>query len=402
MIKNKRSISRYSKRNVSIFIGSQITSLFGSSIVDYAILWYITLQTKSAMIMAIGTVCVFFPKMGISLFSGLWADRYNRKRIIIYSDIGIAFVTLIFAIVFYCKYQELWVIFLTLGIRSIGTGIQTPASNSIIPLIAPEDNYIQINGIYNSFQSIIAIVSPALSGVLLSYYPLEIVVMTDIITALIAMGILSRLKFDFEGDKISDKSYVKNVSISWRYINSNHIVNSLLRIYSLYFFLIVPISLLSPIKIVRLFGDEVWRLSISEICMSMGSVLGGMIMAKYGKITYGFKIIGGSFIVIGIFMFLMTSSCFKIFLGAIFTIGTFISLSNSSTVSLLQINTEKNFQGRVFGLVQIFITGTNLLGMILFGVLGDVINIDIIFYFISILFVLLGVYVYKSISMQKK
>lgn len=391
----------YWRKNVSIFIGSQITSLFGSSIVDYAILWYITLQTKSAMIMAIGTICVYVPKMIISLFSGTWADKYNRKRIIIYSDMGIAFVTLIFAIAFYYNYKDLWVILLTLGVRSIGTGIQTPASNSIIPLIASKDNYIQINGIYNSFQSMIAILSPALSGVLLSFFPLGIVVMVDIITAIIAITILSRLKIDMKFNKKNKYSYMRNMSISWNYIKKNYIIKNLLNIYSLYFFLIVPISLLIPIKVVRLFGDEVWYLSISEICMSIGSVLGGFIIAKYGRMNYGFKIIGGSFIAIGILTLLMTTFYFELFLVAIFIMGTFISLSNSSTVSLLQVNTEKDYQGRVFGLVQIFTTGTNLVGMIFFGILGDIMSINIIFYIISILFVLLGIYIYKFVIMPQ-
>lgn len=88
------------KRNISVFLTSQTISLFGSSIVQYAIMWYITLTTQSGIMMTIAILCGFVPTFLLSPFAGVWADRYNRKMLIILSDSAIALATLILAILF--------------------------------------------------------------------------------------------------------------------------------------------------------------------------------------------------------------------------------------------------------------------------------------------------------------
>src|SRR6478735_3946272 len=100
------------KKNIILFLGSQTISLFGSSLVMYAIMWHITLTTQSGVMMTIAIVCGFLPTFFLSPFAGVWADRYNRKVLIILSDSLIAISTLIMAILFMAGYDALWLLFL--------------------------------------------------------------------------------------------------------------------------------------------------------------------------------------------------------------------------------------------------------------------------------------------------
>ncbi|MEG2198964.1 MAG: MFS transporter, partial [Anaerovorax sp.] len=86
------------KRRIAVFIISQTITLFGSSIVSFAVVWYITLKTSSGSLMMISVLCNFLPQILISLFAGVFADQYNRKWLIIGSDLFIAAVTLLLAI----------------------------------------------------------------------------------------------------------------------------------------------------------------------------------------------------------------------------------------------------------------------------------------------------------------
>jgi DHA3 family macrolide efflux protein-like MFS transporter len=70
------------KKIFALFIISQAISLFGSSLVQYAITWYITLETNSGTMMTIAIVCGFLPTFLISPFAGVWVDRYNKKFLI--------------------------------------------------------------------------------------------------------------------------------------------------------------------------------------------------------------------------------------------------------------------------------------------------------------------------------
>ena len=73
-------------KNIILFLSSQTISLFGSSLVQYAIMWHITLTTESGLMMTLYIICGFIPTFILSPVAGVWADRYNRKMLIILAD----------------------------------------------------------------------------------------------------------------------------------------------------------------------------------------------------------------------------------------------------------------------------------------------------------------------------
>ncbi len=176
------------KQKTALFLSGQTVSLFGSSLVQFAIIWYITLSTQSGAMMTIASVCGFAPQVAISLFSGVWADRYNRKLLIIGADAMVASATFVLALFFLSGHDDLWMVFLVSAIRSVGSGIQTPAVNAVLPQIVPPEKLIRIGGINGSLQSVMFILSPAAAGMLLSIASLESTFFIDV-----AMGILTML-----------------------------------------------------------------------------------------------------------------------------------------------------------------------------------------------------------------
>ena len=68
------------KRQAILFLTSQFITLFGSTLVQMAIVWYVTIQTLSGMWVAAFTVCSYLPQFLISFAAGVWADRYSRKN----------------------------------------------------------------------------------------------------------------------------------------------------------------------------------------------------------------------------------------------------------------------------------------------------------------------------------
>ena len=85
------------KKNIVLFLAGQLVSLFGSGLVQYAIMWHITLETQSGVMMTIYIIAGFIPTFLMSPFAGVLADRYNRKILIIAADSIIALSTLIMA-----------------------------------------------------------------------------------------------------------------------------------------------------------------------------------------------------------------------------------------------------------------------------------------------------------------
>lgn len=151
-------------KQIILFLSGQTITLFGSSIVQYAISWHITLTTQSGIMLTIATLCGFLPQLLISLFAGVWADRYNRKLLILLSDGMIAIFTALLACAFSLGVTDIWLLFVISAIRSVGTGIQTPAVNAFIPDIVPKEHLMRVNGFNSSINSIMMLLSPVVAG----------------------------------------------------------------------------------------------------------------------------------------------------------------------------------------------------------------------------------------------
>ena len=242
------------KKNIILFLGSQSISLFGSSLVQYAIMWHITLTTQSGVMMTISIICGFVPTFILSPIAGVWADRYNRKMLIILSDALIAISTLILAILFLIGYEQLWLLFVMSGIRAIGTGIQTPAVGAILPQLVPEEKLTKVNGINGSILSVVTLVSPMISGALLTMSSMKVIFFIDVITAAIAISILLMfLHIPVHGKALQKQttSYFSDLQQGLIYIKNHDFLKKFFIFFAFFFVLVAPVAFLTPLQVTR-------------------------------------------------------------------------------------------------------------------------------------------------------
>jgi DHA3 family macrolide efflux protein-like MFS transporter len=371
--------NKYNK-NIIIFLLSQTISLFGSSLVQYAILWYITLNTQSGFMMTISIICGFLPTFFLSPFAGVWADRYNRKILIMLSDLFIAAVTLLLAILFLIGYGSMILLFVMSAFRAVGTSIQVPAVGAFIPQIVPESKLTKINGINGSIQSTVMLISPMISGALLSIATIEIIFFIDVVTAVIAVGVLLlflKVPSHAKAQRAQKVSYLKDMDDGIFYIRGHAYVKKYFIFCAFFFFLVAPVAFLTPLQVTRSFGNDVWRLTSIEIAFSIGMMLGGLIIASWGgfknkiyTMTFSSFLVGGCTFALGvvpIFWFYLLFMCI---------VGISIPFFNTPSTVLLQQEVEPDFLGRVFGVFGMISSSMMPLGMLIFGPIADIIKIE--------------------------
>ena len=159
------------KKKTAFFLISQTITLFGSQIVQMAVIWYVTLQTTEGAWVAAFSLCSYLPQFFLSFWGGVWADRYNRKVLIIAADTGTAAVTLIMllAMPYITGEREILTALLFMSaLRSIGAGIQAPAVNTVIPRLVPKEALMRYNGINAAMQSFVQFSAPGAAGVVLT------------------------------------------------------------------------------------------------------------------------------------------------------------------------------------------------------------------------------------------
>ncbi|MEN6327933.1 MAG: MFS transporter [Syntrophomonas sp.] len=368
------------KKNTILFLASQNISFFGSMLVQYAITWYITLQTQSGTMMTIAIICGFLPTFFLSPFAGVWADRYSRKLLIILSDSLIAIATLVLAILFLTGYGSLWLLFVISAIRALGAGIQMPAVGAFLPQIVPVDKLTKVNATNTSIQSLVTLASPMLSGALLTVASIEAIFFIDVITAAIAVTILLwflQVPVHAKALEARSISYFGDMREGLVYIKSHGFVRTIFIFCAIYFILVAPLAFLTPLQVARSFGNDVWRLTVTEVAFSLGMTAGGIIMASWE----GFKnklhtMVLSNFIIAVSTFALGVVPVFWIYLGLMGLIGIALPLFNTPFIVLLQQKVEQDFLGRVFGVLTMISSSLMPLAMLAYGPAADLIKIE--------------------------
>ena len=373
------------KKNITLFLTSQAISLLGSSIVQYAIIWYVAKETSSGIMMMLMTICGFLPQVLISIFAGVWADRFSRKKMIIFADAGIAVTTLALAIIIMDGRDFYWALFVTSAIRSVGAGIQTPAVNSAIPQLVPMDKLMKVGGINSSVQSIINLAAPAAGGAILLLGKFYYVMFVDVVTAVIGISIFGFLvqlpKLErSEGQALP--GYFDDLKEGVSYALGSRFLRRTLMVCGIFCFLIVPAAFLSDLFVVRIFGnlfpkDSYLPLTLNGMAFFAGAILGGMVLGAWGGFPNRLKTLalgGVGFSVTTIAMGLVSS--FWFYLVVIFIAGFAMPFNNSPLMVMLQEKVEPEKQGRVFSLLQIVTILVMQLGIGAFGPLADIVPIQ--------------------------
>ncbi len=374
------SVPAHWKRNVSLFLVGQTVSLFGSMIVQYAVMWYVTFQTGSGFAVALYALAAFLPQGIISIFGGVLADRMNRRVLVMLSDGVIAAVTLVLAILMANGVTDLWIILVAVAARSVGAGVQTPAVSALLPQIVPGDQLMRVNGIFGTIQSAMALLAPAAAGAVFGLFGIVPVFFIDVVTAAIGIGIMFFVAVPTLAS-IAEKtsSYRADLVEGIRYIWHHSIVRWLLLVFAIIFLLIVAPSFVTPLLIAREYGNNVTLVTLLEIAFSVGMLLGGVLIStllakrnRLGLILFSTFTFAASSIGMGL------SPNLYLFYAFMFTLGLFVPLFSTPFMTLVQETVPAEMHGRVFSYVGIVMALATPVGMAIFGPLADVISVQAI------------------------
>ncbi|MBL0694182.1 MFS transporter [Comamonas sp. JC664] len=382
------------KRNTALFLGSQALSLLGSSLVQYALLWHVTLQTRSSVMMTLYIVAGFLPTFLLSPFAGVWADRYDRRKLIVLADAAIALVTLALAVTFTLRGTELWLFFLAAALRSVGAAVQQPAVGALLPQLVPEDQLMRVNGIQGTLLSINMLGAPALAGFLMSVAPLQVLFFIDVSTATLAIALVMffvRVEARPREPAQEGTSQLKEIRDGFRYIRGHEHLVPFFSYLGCILILITPAAFLTPLQTARSFGDEVWRLTAIEMVFSVGMLLGGAGLAAWGGFSSRMRTMLASNLIMGACtVALGLVPYFGVYLAFMGLFGVALPLYNTPAMVMLQERVEPAYLGRVISVMTMLSTALMPLAMLLYGPLAEVVSIERILQGTGVLVCILG------------
>lgn len=371
------------KRNITFFIAGQMISFVGSLLVQYAIFWYINLETESGTILTIAIIASFIPLLIFSPIAGVLADKMNRKLLIVIADGTIALVTFVTALLFSLGNIEIWMLIAVTAVRGIGQAIHGPAIGAAIPLMVPQDKLMRVQGIQTGIQSAFNVLGPIVAAILISWFSIGFLFYIDTVTAVI--GVLTLLLFvtipkHVNEGKPKTTNGVQDFVAGLKYVKTHQFLIPFFIYLFFVLILVSPVAFLSPLQVVRSFGsfgDEVFRLTMVEVSFSLGMTMGALIVAWWGGfknriVTAGIAI---SIMGFGVLMLGIVSN-FYVYFAFMLMQGIVLPFYNTPITVILQEQVDPAYMGRVTSISTMINSIAMPIGIALFGPLADIIDIE--------------------------
>ena len=389
----------------SMWAGQKL-SLLGSQLVSFGLVWYLTEEFQSAVVLSMASLAGLVPQVLFAPFIGPFIDRWNRKRTMIIADLAVAFFTLALSFMFMFEIVQIWHIYLLMFLRSTFGGVHYLASSATTPLMVPKERLTNINGLDQSFSGAMNLVSGPLGALLLALINVQGMLWIDVFTALVAVGILAGIDVpnpDRKEAAVSEdpmKDYWKDLKMGIRYTLSWKGLMLLMMGALVLNFLVNPAFTLLPLLTTEHFHKGAIELGVSESLFGVGVLVMGIAMGAWGgfkkkmlNVTVGIFTMGVGLLLIGFSPEGMIGYSYV----AAAVIGLGMVMTNAPINGSMQENVHPEMQGRVNSLVSSLATMGMPIGLIIAGPVSEAIGITTWFMISGIIFVILSpIYVFNK------
>lgn len=389
---------KWAARFFTIWSG-QALSLFGSALVQFALIWWLTQKSGSATVLAIATLVGMLPQIVIGPFAGALVDRWNRRVIMIIADATIAVFSLLLAYLFAAGIVQIWHIYAVMLVRSLGGAFHFPAMAASTPLMVPKEQLTRINGLNQALQGVNGLVAPPVGALLLGILPTQGILLIDVGTALLAIvpllfiHIPQPARHDELKSGGTKPSLVHDIRDAIAYIRSIPGFTAIIFMALFLNFLLVPTTALTPLLITKHFGKGALELGLMQSVMGVGIIAGGVLLSIWGgfkrKIITTFTGIIG--LGVGVMLIgLAPANIFAIALAGSVILGLMIPIANGPVGALMQSIVRPDMQGRVMSLLNSGATAIAPLGLLIAGPFSDWLGIRVWFWVGGILCMLIA------------
>lgn len=369
------------KQNFYTIWTGQAFSQLSSSVLQFAIVWYLTDKTGSAMILTAAMMMGFLPQGLLGPFIGVFIDRYSRKKIMIVSDLFIAAASFMLVAAGWFHGLRVELILVVLFLRSVGAAFHTPCLQAVTPQIVPSDQLTRCSGYSQALESVTQILSPVIAAVLYNAWSLSGIIFLDVIGALIAvftLGITAIPELHQEENRGKVQLF-REAREGFETLRTNKGMLLLVLISSLYTLALMPTSALFPLMSMSYFHGTSTNASVVEVVFSIGLLCGSLVLSRWGGTKNRIYTIVGSFFLMSFSLFIsgiLRPDGFFLFAACAWLMGVSGPFYWGMYTPLLQSNFEAKYLGRVLSLSSSIRLLSGPVGLAVSGVFAEKFGVE--------------------------
>lgn len=386
--------SHWKRTFITIYTG-QAFSLLGSAAVQFAVIWWLTAYTESAITLTFATIVSFLPNMLLGPFAGVWIDRYNRRTVMIAADGLVALSSAALGLAFWiCSEPPIWFVFAILFIRGIGNTFHSPAMQAAIPMFVPGEMLMKAGGWGNLITSVSTMLGPALGAGMMAVFPIAPIMLVDIIGAALAILCLLTISLPDIPGRGEAVHLLADTKQGFLAMKENKPLMAAFIPVIFASMLYMPLGSLFPLLVRVHFMGGAAHNAVVEFVFSAGLLTSSLVMGIWGGLKKRFLMISMAICTLGLAAFfsgILPTIGFPWFVVCCFIMGASGTFFNVPLMAHIQETVAPQMMGKVFSMLTTAMTLAAPFGLILAGPISEAIGVHLWFAGSGILMAAIGV-----------
>jgi DHA3 family macrolide efflux protein-like MFS transporter len=290
-------------KNYTKLLSATIITRIGDSIDTIAFSWLVFIMTGSRALMGGIFVMSVLPNLIVLPFAGVIADLFNKKHLVILSDILRGVFVLGLAVLYFTDLLQVWHLFAFVFVNNVFESVANPSRTGLIQSILKPDQYTKGNSYISSGSSFGSLVGLGAAGILIGVIGIEGAIFIDAITFFVSAVLISLMKIDYikqTEEKQSISLYFKMIKDGFLYLKGKKLLISLLLLSAVISFMYVPFNVLQPVYVDTVMNLGVEGLTYLGVAFSSGMIVGGIVIGKVSDKMRSITAIGLGFLMMGI------------------------------------------------------------------------------------------------------
>ena len=381
---------------VAVIWSGQAFSIITSGASGWAIIWHVTTTEGSALTLAIVMALSQLPLGLLAPLGGVAADRYNRRTVMIISDLGAGGMSLALGALAWLGHGSFALICLFAALRSCFQAFHFPAMSAAMPMLVPEKHLMRVNTLDQAIGSIANIGSPAIGIALYTAFGLPYTLGLEFVGALLAVAGLALARIPSVEAEMPP-TIMGQIREGWRALSVNVGLVYLIVALTAGMMVFEALAAVYPLMAQQYFGADGAMVSVAEAITGTCMLLGALIMMAWGGGKRLALLISATTVVVGLpfaAVGLLPRGGFWAFVALMGFGCIFLAWFHAPLMTLIQRHVGEDKVGRALGFFQLMLGLSMPVGIVLGGAFAEKMGGPVLFTAAGIFFCVVGVVMY--------
>lgn len=360
-----------------VVLAGQAISILASNMTGFALSIWVFQKTSSATTLGIMTTAFTLPYLLIIPLAGVMVDRYNRKLMMMISDLAAGLGTLAILALYATDSLQIWHFYVINMVIGLGSAFQWPAYSAAISTMVPKEQLGRANGMVSFVEAGPGVISPLLAGALLPVIGIRGILLIDVATFVLAIGALLLVFIPKPARTVDGEAgkgdILHEAAFGFRYIFARpSLLAYVLLLFVANLFLGFANSVETPVVLLRT-GNSSIKLGAVQTAGAISWTIGSLVMSTWGgpKRRMNGALLGWiGFCLIGNIIFGLGRDV-NVWVPAILVAGIGSNIGIATSTAILQAKVAPDVQGRVFSARRMLTWFPDTFTPILGGLLAD-------------------------------